>query len=217
VSRANKVTYDHWLEHLFSEFASKRDQQEVDFPDTWYSNPRILVEHYTHFLEDPVPVVQKFGNELTGEVLWGLASTTHNVSVEVCHLKIPLELRDQAILAMGSMIRKLAPQHLTRKVWDSWDKLDSTIFMYWDIAPVWPAKGTDHGRALLEVCLAEMQDVLLIEHPVAQLHALHGLSEFHINFPSQTKPIVDAWIADHPHISPKLMEYAQHASDGLVQ
>ncbi len=217
MSRASDVRYDQWIEHLFREFGSQRDLLEVGYPEDWYSNPRMLVEHYTHFLEHPDPVVDEYGAELTGEVLWGLTSSTHDVYISVCHQKMPLEFRDRAIKAMGSMIRRLATRHLTRKVWDSWTKLDSAIFMYWDITPNWPAKGTDHGRALLDVCLNEMQDALAINHPVAQLHALHGLSHLHVNFPSQTTPVVDAWITAHPHVNPKLLEYAQHARDGLVQ
>lgn len=214
---SNKVGYDQWIEYLFNEFVSGKDHFEIGFPDEWYSNPRMLVEHYTQFLENPVAVVDRFGTELAGEVLWGLTSSGGDLCIEVCHKQIPTEIRDQAILAMGTMIRNLAPRHLTRGLWDTWDKLDRAIFMYWDIAPVWPATGTDEGRALLQVCLMVMQSVLELDHPVARLHALHGLSEFHLNFPTHTEPIVDAWIAAHPHVNSKLMEYARHARDGLVQ
>ena len=217
MSRTNTVSYDQWVQHLYHEFSRSAGHFEIGYPDDWYANPRMLVEHYTQFLENSVPVVDRFGRELVGEMLWGLTSSVSDLCIEVCDQKIPVEIRNRAISAIGTMIRELVPRHLTRGLWESWNKLDCTVFMYWDIASVWPATGTDEGRALLQVCLDEMRSVLELDHPVAQLHALHGLGEFHISFASQTAPIVDAWIAAHPHANPEIMEYAQHARDGLVQ
>ena len=220
MSRASKVSYDQWIEHLFREFAScssQSDQMDVSYPHAWNSNPRMLVEHYTSFLNDPVPVVVKHGKDAVGDVLWSLVSGLHGVFVDVCHPKIPREFRDRAILSMSTLMQRLASEHLTHGLWNTWNKLDTAVFMYWDIAAIWPPKGTDEGKSFLEVCLSEMKLALKIDHPVAQLHSLHGLGELYGHSPDQIAPIVDAWIASHPYANPEIIEYAQHARDGRVQ
>lgn len=216
MSRSSQVAYEDWVEFLFQAFRNSSDPVSIQFPGEWEYNTRLMVEHYTKFLEDPVWIVERFGVDLTGAVLSGLTSSLDDVGIEICDERIPEEVRDRAITAMGTMIRKLAKGHLSIKSMDKWTKLDTAIFMFWDVAPIWPEKGTTAGKRLLDICLGEMRSALQINNPVALLHSLHGLSEFHVSFSEHTEPIMDAWIQSNPHADPEIMNYARRARDGLV-
>lgn len=216
MSRSGQVAYEDWIEFLFQAFRNSSDHGLIQFPREWEYNTRLMVEYYTRFLEDPVWIVDRFGADLTGIVLSALTSSLDDVGIEICDERIPEEMRDRAIAAMGTMMRKRAKDHFSMTPMEKWTKLDLAVFMFWDVAPIWPKKGTTAGPRLLEVCLEEMRSALQINQPVALMHGLHGLGEFHVSFPEHTEPIVNAWIESNPHADPDIMNYARHAREGLV-
>lgn len=217
MSKENQISFEDWVVWMFDRDHGswEHDVRDSDFP--WLANSRLLTEHFIRLHEAPRTVLVPFRNEQIGSGLWALYSSHSAVGAPFAGPQVPRDLFHRAIRSVATLIRELAPKRIDRSESINGDKLHGALYMFWDIAPIWPFDPTDADRETLEVCLSEMRSALEVPHPVAAYHALHGLGHFAIQVPDRTTPIIDAWLATRPRIGPTLVEYAERARIGNVQ
>src|SRR5690242_17678467 len=88
--------------------------------------------------------------------------------------------------------------------------LNSVCFMWWDRFPSGGSSpGSDAERpAVDEELIGVMARALQIEHAACQESALHGLGHWTSSSDDRVKRIIDQWLASHPSVPEKLVEYA---------
>lgn len=94
------------------------------------------------------------------------------------------------------------------------DPLSDVCFMWWDAL----LTGGDSGiaKAIDREFIGVMANTLNLPHVACQESALHGLGHWESSDPERVHGIVDAWLTEHPHTSPSLRNYAEHARSGNV-
>lgn len=217
MSKQNQITFEDWVVWMFDRDQEGWQHNVRDTDHPWLTNFRLLTEHFIQLHEAPRAVLNPYSNEQIGFGLWALYSSHSEVGAPFAEPNVPRDLFHRAIRSVAILIRELAPKRIDRSESVNGDTLHGAIYMFWDIAPIWPFDPTDADRETLDVCLSEMQSTLQVPHPAAYYHALHGLGHFAIHVQDRTTPIIDAWLATRPKIGPTLVEYAERARRGNVQ
>lgn len=211
------ISFEEWVVWMFDR--RERDWawavEEDDHP--WLYNGRLLTEHFIRLHENPTPVLQPYSNDQIGWGLWWLYSSYAAVAVPFLDDDVPGPMRHEAVRSVAVLLSRLVPGRLPKHDRVVEDPLGRTLYMFWEILPVWPFDPTDEDRAMRDVCIEEMRSSLAVDHVIARFHALHGLGHFTLEVPDQAREIIDGWLATGPEISPVLAEYARQARDGRVQ
>lgn len=217
MAEQNYISFEDWVVWMFDRRDKEwaLDVEENDIP--WMSNHRLLTEHFISLHRDPVRPLVRYSNDQIGWGLYWLYSSYAGVAVPFLNEQIPVSRQQEAIRSVAMLVAKLVPIRLPDPETIDTDALNNTIYMFWEIFPVWPFDPTDANRAMQEVCLEEMQVSLQVNHPVARFHALHGLGHFALQLPERVAGIIDAWLATEPVLSSVLSEYVQAARAGTVQ
>lgn len=217
MSKQKQITFEDWITWMFDrdEGGWEHDVRGSDHP--WLANSRMLTEHFIRLHEAPRTVLAPYSNEQIGFGLWALYSSHSEVGAPFAESRVPRDLFHRAIRSVATLVRELAPKRLDRSESVNGDTLHGALYMFWDIAPIWPFDPTDADKETLDVCLSQMQSVLHVPHPVAAYHALHGLGHFALHVADRTAPVIDAWLATQPRIGPTIREYAERARLGNVQ
>lgn len=217
MAKQNHISFEDWVAWMFD----RRDRdwawdvEEDDAP--WIRNRRLLTEHFIELHTDPVKPLARYSNHQIGWGLYWLYSSHTIVDAPFLDGSVPVILKHAAIRSVASLIAKLVPVRLSKAGFVETDALSSTLYMFWEVLPLWPFQPTDADRQMQDVCLEEMQTSLCVNHVVARYHALHGLGHFALELPERTVSIIDQWLATSPTLSPSLTEYVQAAREGTVQ
>jgi hypothetical protein len=217
MSKSGDISFEDWVTWMFDRAVGdwEWDIDTCDCP--WLDNTNLLTAHFVRLHDAPRLVLNPYSNDQIGWGLKALYSGASDVGSPYTNPDVPDELRFRAIRSIATLIREIAPRRLPRDESLNGDALYLALYMYWDIAPIWPfgPNAADHSK--LEVCLSEMKAALSVDHPVAAYHALHGLGHFALQVRDRTTPIIDSWLATRPNIGPALRDYAAAARTGCVQ
>ena len=87
--------------------------------------------------------------------------------------------------------------------------------MWWDILPI-HGKPEEPERTEFDAeVLRVLRRLLSVPHDACRESALHGVSHWHLYYPS-AELIVDDWLAVTPGLRPELVSYAKRAKVGMV-
>ena len=90
--------------------------------------------------------------------------------------------------------------------------LNSSCYMFWDIAPLTVSEAQEIQDAVLDV----LEKILTIEHRACRESALHGLSEMFYSRREAAQEIIDRFLSK-TKLDEQLLAYAQNAREGNVQ
>lgn len=211
------ISFEDWVEWMFDRRGTDWVWEEEFEWQPWLQNRRLVAEHAIRLHNNPVPVLSRFSNEQAGDGLWILYSSATEYCMFSESCKLPTELYHLLIMSLVPLLRQLLPERLPLSDESESDRIACAVYMFWDIAPIWPDRSTDSDKAELDVCLDEMRQALMIPHPAAHKHALHGLGHFCLYARERTTPIIDDWLKTNPRILPSIREYALLARVGGVQ
>jgi hypothetical protein len=94
--------------------------------------------------------------------------------------------------------------------------LNGVCYMWWDILPIHGRPDVVARRDFDAEVLVVLERLLTVPHDACRESALHGIGHWSIEYP-QVARVVDAFLAQTPHLRPELVAYAQSAKVGCVQ
>ncbi len=213
MTRSGIASFDEWENFCFRDRSESWHTQLDDHDLPWLGrDDRVPVEYFTRLHETAPVTLERFSNEEIGAGLWALYSSASELHPSF-HL-VPRQDRHRAIRSVGAFVTDAVPERLSP---GTQDILHHAVYMFWDIAAVWP-HGTgpyeDEDRA---VCIEEMRGCLYVDHPTARYHALHGLGHFVLIAGDDAAGVIDEWLDTSPAIDAAMAEYAARARAGSVQ
>lgn len=219
------ISFEDWVVWVFDR--TNRDwvwreldcERYVDDDDAfpWLLNGPLQAQHFIDLHHDSVRQLSKYNDDQVGWGLWNLYSGVCDISVISGH-GLPLEMHSQMIRSLLPMMRQILPDRVSHVDIFQSNDISCAFYMFWDLAGIWPFGTADReaNSELVDICYAEMEQALYLDHPVAQHHALHGLGHFYVGHPWRTTSTVDCWLNSKPDLLPFIREYAQQARVGAI-
>jgi hypothetical protein len=222
-NRLTELSYEDWLEHVFSHEIRKYQAAwyfDLDAP-WWDGPPAVTVAYLTRLFEDPDPALAYFADSQIAQGLHYLIdSGAGGYVVALSQSAVALQERLRCLESIGTLFAHLfAPRctpHLSHLDEPGASPLNVTCYMWWDIFPVGGPAGDPDGGAMDQAILSVMEGMLDLPSPACQESALHGLGHWQTRHSDQVGAIVDRFLSQHTGLRPELAAYARGARTGCV-
>jgi hypothetical protein len=210
-----------WIEHVFDHpVTDPAWHWALDAPK-WEGPPAQVATHIAQTFEDSGRLLAGFSDEQLNQAFWFLVS---NICSEFMYAlvdpAVPSASRLRALRSFVPLFEQVmatrCSPHLSHLDEHGANPLNSACYMWWDILPI-NACPEEPARAEFDAeVLAVLRRLLAIPHDACRESALHGISEWSMNYP-QVSGIVEDFLACTLDLRPELVSYAQRAKVGNVQ
>jgi hypothetical protein len=209
-----------WIAHVFDhEVADPAWHWSSDAP-AWEGSAEDTVAFIANTFERSGELLARFTDAQLNQGFWYLVSAScSDFMFALVERNIPLAARRRAIRSFVPLFEQVmaarCSPHLSHLDEQPANPLNSACYMWWDILPI-HGKPEEPERTEFDAeVLRVLSRILSISHDACRESALHGVSEWHLYYPS-TERIVDEWLARTPGLRPELVSYAQRAKVGNV-
>lgn len=227
-----QCTFEEWLTLVFDyppvswhEYSELSDARLMETGCFFGADQ--IIDHYIRLFENLTTHLAPYTLRQIGQALYALVGMGHEFVWAFGEDDVPLGRRKQAFRLMYNVYEQIFEPYCepvlrryTAKETDDDDSaLNSVCFLWWDMGiPMFdederePDPDSMNGTAI-----GVMERVLAnLTNPACWESALHGLGHYQRFDPPRIRAAIDAFLAAHPDLDPRLREYANAARYGAV-
>jgi hypothetical protein len=205
-------SFEQWLELFF--VRSQHFSHEEELP------PAVAVEYITRLFENAREILGRFPEDRVAQGVREIVANGSEYRWALADESIPWVARQRCARSMVCLFEqyfapRCKPLYPAPQRQDN--ELDDACFMWWDTYPSVGDSSSDQviarvDRELLGVIIS----ILGIDSQACWESALHGFGHWQVHHPEEVATAIDAFLAKHPDLHPKLKEYAIRARGGQV-
>ena len=211
--------FQDWLLHVFD--------HPVEDPEWyWASDAAVLrlapaqaVEALGRLFEEAGTLLDGLPDDRAAQGLWYLVSAADYLQA-LGDPQLPQAPRLKALHAIENLFRDVFARRcspaLTHLKEPGGAALNEICFLWWDVVPFsarfWGGEAGFFGKA----CLAVMERTLSLPHDAVREGALHGLAQWHAEFPEEVRRIVTDFVNRTPGLRSELLDFAAGAAQGAI-
>ena len=216
-------SYPDWLEHAFGhEVRIGRNAWYFDDDiDWWGPEPIVAIDYLTRLFAQPEAALEWFADSQIAQGLTYLLGTSASGDNGWFYAtSVPIAKRVACIEAIGNFFARIFAPRCTDDLSHLNDSpagpLNTVCYMWWDEFPSIGLESDPHLPTMQEATLRTMVAILQLPSLACQESALHGLGHWHRQAPQGVEAPIDAFLAAHPRLDPRLAAYARSARRGCV-
>ncbi|MBN9693596.1 MAG: hypothetical protein J0M24_25400 [Verrucomicrobia bacterium] len=217
---SNDSALVRWIEYVFDHAVTDPAWHWAPDAPEWHEPPGQVATHIAETFEHSGHLLARFTDAQLNQGFWFLVSNScTEFMFSLVELELPVSVRLRALRSFVPLFEQVmavrCSPHLSHLDEHGANPLNGACYMWWDILPIHGCP-EDPARTEFDVeVLAVLRRLLSIPHDACRESALHGISEWSIDYP-QVSGIVDDFLVCTPSLRPELASYAQRAKVGNV-
>ncbi|MFN0135369.1 MAG: hypothetical protein ACKVS9_04540 [Phycisphaerae bacterium] len=222
------MVFSRWVNYCFTagykefhgEFSDDRYEVQVEYLNI---DPAELAALISHLFESPALIQERFSRDQIADGIWFLFGVASEYFYKVREKSVPAAQQVCCYRALKILYRELFDKicrdanepGLSMQAINA-DKLESAIYMIWDMNYVEGAAMSDGWPHLVEPCFEVLQAALDCRSAACKISALHGLGHLARYHPDRVRKMAGK-AASNSNLPKWIREYAAAAREGCVQ
>jgi hypothetical protein len=219
---ANPLNLQKWIAHVFDHPVTEPVWYWSDDPGVWEDQPEHILSLVADTFEQSGELLSRFSDAQIDQGFWFLWAGPNNAFTEAfLDNDVPIASRLRALRSFVPLFQQVmavrCSDHLSHLDEPGANPLNSSCYMWWDIAPI-RGKLDDSERAEFDTeVLTVLQRLVAIQHNACHESALHGLNHWQPYYPEKIGNVIDNFLIRTPKLRPELINYALLAKAGNAQ